>query len=114
MCPIFESYEVALENIDVNVDKVPMALCLVSMMQKQKSAKPLVVLFDSGSSHTWLNQKALPKGCVPTKVDAVSSRTLAGTLNSNLSVEMERLVFPEFFKTRFIDSVEARVFQTPC
>ena len=35
-------------------------------------------------------------------------------MESNLSVTMERLVFPEFFKTRVIDKLEAKVFHTDC
>ena len=85
------------------------------MIQNCKAEKPLVCLFDSGSSHTWFKRKSLPKGCNPIKCERISSSTLAGSLNSNQQVELQRLVFPEFFKTRFVDSAKARVFDnTQC
>ena len=91
-----------------------MASCVVQLFQKQASKKPFVVLFDSGSSHTWWNGNSLPKGCVPAKTDPLSSATLAGPMKSNLTVKLERITFPEFFKTRIVDSLDARVFHTHC
>ena len=64
---IFESYEVAVKEINVYIDNVPMAVCVVQFINKQASKKPLIVLFDSGSSHTWFKGSSLPKGCVPMK-----------------------------------------------
>ena len=91
-----------------------MALCMVGSMMKKACAKPLVVLFDSGSSHTWWNIKAIPGGAVPRKVPSSSSSTLAGDLKSNLEITLEDLIFPEFFKTRRLGKVEARVFTAEC
>jgi len=98
----------------VEVDKVPLGICLAKAVNHQQCLKPLLILFDSGASHTWINRRALPKGCVPTKVDGVRSSTLAGTLESCLKVTMNHVVFPEFFKSRFISEVEAFVFNTGC
>ena len=105
-----DSYEVANKNND----KVPMASCVIQFANKQALKKPLLVLFDSGSSSTWFSAKALPPGCVPNKVDPLSSSTLAGQMTSNLEVKLDRLTFPEFFKTRVVDSVNTRVFHTEC
>jgi hypothetical protein len=91
-----------------------MALCMVGAMMKHVVRKPLVVLFDSGSSHTWWNIKSIPGGVVPRKVDSSSSLTLAGPMQSNLEVTVEDVTFPEFFKTRRIGKVEARVFTAEC
>ena len=96
------------------VDNVPLASCIVQFMQKQQLKKPYIVLFDSGSSHTWWNGKSLPKGCVPQRGKTVSSTTLAGDMQTNLIAKLEGITFPEFFKTRKIDSVEARVFHADC
>ena len=108
--PVDESYEIA----DNKTDKVPMATCVVNLVNKHALTKPLLVLFDSGSNSSWIKAKSLPKGVVPTKVDEISSSTLAGSMKSNQQVTLERLVFPEFFKTRVVDSLEARVFHTTC
>ena len=109
-----ESYEVADNKRNIYQDEVPMALCLVNTMAKQPARKPFVVLMDSGASHTWWNIKSLPPGCVPKKVETSSSSTLAGDLKSNLQVELEDVVFPEFFKTRRICKIDARVFTDEC
>ena len=110
-----ESYEVASDKIDINgKDKVPMVLCMAHSIQKQASSRPLLVLLDSGASSSWFHRSALPKGAVPSKTDVLSSVTLAGNLQSSQKVNLERVSFPEFFKTRFIDSIECRVFDTPC
>ena len=109
-----ESYEVASKNINVNTDKVPLATCVIQFINKQALKKPILVLFDSGSSSTWISASALPKGCVPKKCDEIKSTTLAGTMKSNQEVSLDRIVFPEFFKTRVVDTIQARVFHAPC
>lgn len=111
---MYESYEVAKDNIDHNVDKVPMASCVVRLMNNQKTKKPFLVLFDSGSDTSWWSADALPKGCVPSVTNAVSSSTLSGPMMSNRKVTLEGVYFPEFFKTRYLHTMEARVFSTPC
>jgi hypothetical protein len=119
--PEGDSYEVASDDNDpednnrnIYTDEVPMALCMVGAMMKHVVRKPLVVLFDSGSSHTWWNIKSIPGGVVPRKVDSSSSSTLAGPMQSNLEVTVEDVTFPEFFKTRQIGKVEAWVFTAEC
>ena len=91
-----------------------MALCMVNAMAKQPARKPFVVLFDSGSSHTWWNIKSLPPGAVPRKVESSSSATLAGDMTSNLEIDLEDVTFPEFFKSRRLCKIEARVFTAEC
>ena len=111
-----ESYEVADNPKERNIyeDEVPMALCMVNSVSKARNDRKFVVLFDSGSSHTWWNIKSLPKGCVPRKVEASSSATLNGNMSSNLEVDVQDVTFPEFFKTRRLHKIEARVFTAPC
>ena len=109
-----ECNEVADKNIRIYVDDVPMASCIVQLFQKKENRRPFIVLFDSGSSHTFWNIKSLPKGCVPLKVDAVQSSTLAGPMQSQLEVTLEHIVFPEFFRTRQVREVQAKVFNADC
>ena len=78
------------------------------------SRQPYIVLFDSGSSHTWWNAKSIPKGCVARKVEPSTSSTLNGTMESSLEVTIKDLIFPEFFKTRKLQDLEARLFHTDC
>ena len=111
---MFESYEIASKEIDIYVDKVPMASCIAQLVQRQVLNKPLVVLFDSGSTHSWFHSSCVPKGCVPKIVPSVSSATLAGNIESNQEVTVENVSFPEFFKTRRLDKITGRLFRTPC
>ena len=110
----YESYEVAMDKIDIYTDQVPMTSCVVQFMQNQASTKPYIILFDSGSSHSWWNHKSIPKGCTPKKVEATNSQTLAGNMNSSLEIQLENVTFPEFFKTRKVGEITARLFTAKC
>ena len=46
-------------------DKVPMASLLVRTVHKHLNGRPLIILWDSGSSLMWINSHCLPKGCIP-------------------------------------------------
>ena len=43
-----------------------------------------------------------------------TSQTLAGTFTSNQEIQLEQIMLPEFFKTRKIDHVKAKIFTTQC
>lgn len=113
-----ECYEVADDEksnkLNVYEDEVPIGLVIVDSMNKQTVRRPYVGLFDSGSSHTFWNIKSLPKGCVPRKLEGVTSATLAGTLESTLEIDLQDVAFPEFYKTRRLTELKARVFTAPC
>ena len=95
-------------------DEIPITTCTTGGIQKTPTKKPFLVLLDSGAHGSWWNAKSLPKGCSPRKVESIQSSTLAGTMESNLAVTVENVTFPEFFRTRKLMEVEARVFHTPC
>ena len=40
---VFENYAAALQNIKIYVDKVPMASCVVALMQNQQSKRPYIL-----------------------------------------------------------------------
>ena len=95
-------------------DEVPMASCVVGSVSKQALSKPLVVLFDSGASHTWWNIKSLPKGAVPCCVESSTSDTSAGSVTTKLAVTVENVAFPEFFKSQKLSANDAKVFTAKC
>ena len=95
-------------------DEIPMALCMVKWIAKQSSNQPYVVLFDSGSSHTWWNQKSLPRGANPRKVEGSACSTLAGNFGSNMEIDLEEIAFPEFFRNRRVGKLTAKVFTAEC
>jgi hypothetical protein len=43
-----------------------------------------------------------------------TSMTIAGQFNSNKTVELTNLCFPEYYRTRYFSSYKARVFETSC
>ena len=47
-------------------------------------------------------------------VQMVSNQTMAGTFSSNQQVELEGVVFLEFFQTWTLDNIEARIFNSDC
>ena len=100
--------------MEAKEDEIPITTCTAENIQKTFTKKPFLVLLDSGAHGSWWNAKSLPKGCSPKRVESVQSSTLAGTMESNLAVTVENITFPEFFRTRKLMEVEARVFHTPC
>ena len=95
-------------------DKVPMASLLVRTVHKHLNGKPLIILWDSGLSLTWISSHCLPKGCIPARAEKLSSNTLVGQMSSDTQVTLENLVLPEFFKTRVVEKATARVFHADC
>jgi len=95
-------------------DLIPMSIASVSTIQKQPHERPLLVLFDSGSQGTWINGKALPPGVIGKKVKSITGSTMAGIFTSNQEVSIGDLVLPEFYRSRRIDGVKARIFYSPC
>ncbi|NND94264.1 MAG: DDE-type integrase/transposase/recombinase, partial [Flavobacteriales bacterium] len=55
----------------------------------------------------------MPKNVVARIGDMNSCTTLAGSLNSNRFVTLNRTCFPEFYKSKFIDRINAKVFDNP-
>ena len=51
---------------------------------------------------------------MPRKVEKCQSNTLGRTLESSLAVTATGVTFPEFFRSRQIQDLEARVFHAPC
>ena len=104
-----ESYEVApVPNVAPGYrlqedDTVPMVSAVVHSINKAPTKRPFIVLLDSGSGVSWWNGKSLPKGCVPKKGERMKSLTLAGEMDSSLTVQLQGLSFPEFFKKRTMD-----------
>ena len=111
-----ESYEVAHDGSkrDIYRDEIPMALCMVNSVAKQPSQQSYVVLFDSGSSTTWWNVKSLPPGASPRRVETTACHTLAGNMSSSMELDLEEITFPEFFRTRQLGKITARVFTAEC
>jgi hypothetical protein len=56
----------------------------------------------------------LPEGTRGDKEPPLIGMTIARQFNSNKTVELTNLCFPEFYRTRYFSSYKARVFETSC
>ena len=71
-------------------------------------------LLDSGGSHTVIQRRVLPRGCVPlTSETNHTTQTTSGVMNLNQYVILRRLTLPEFDRGTSIDSIKAFVIDQP-
>ena len=101
-------------QVKVDEELLPLTIGLAEQIQGQVFRKPMVLLLDSGSTTTWINKKALPRGIQGETVDKITGSTLGGTFNSTEQVCIEELSFPEFFAKRKLPKLSARVFHADC
>ena len=72
----------------------------VQSIQKQPVTKPLIALFDPGSTSSYIKQGALPPGATPVIHRSVqSATTIGGSTQCNRSVEVQGLIWPEFTRS---------------
>lgn len=76
------------------VDLLPITTMMASSIQQNGTAKPLLILFDSGTRVNWIRRGALPKGVVGKKVDTLEGTTLAGGFKSNIEVVFKDMILP--------------------
>jgi Retroviral aspartyl protease len=99
-------------------DFIPSTVCFASSTHNHSiSPSPLFhVLFDSGSSHSYITRSSIPSAVIPqqlTKPHFVS--TAAGPLKINQSVDCHHLTFPEFSKSLKYEELTCQVFdQADC
>lgn len=103
-------YDEKLEDIDL----VPMTFVIVKRIQNGAVSRPLVCLFDTGATSTWVKRKTLPRGTHGQTVPSHTSATLAGEFSSKEVVNLQDLTFPEFSPSRTYDRCPARVFDADC
>ena len=72
-----------------------------------------IYLFDSGSTSTLINTRAVPTTATVRHGANQMVTTTQGTYNSTEYFNAEKLSFPECFKTRFIPLVHLRTFDSP-
>jgi hypothetical protein len=59
----------------------------------------MLVLFDPGSTTTWISSNKLSEGTKGDEAPLLIGMTIAGQFNSNKTVELTNLCFPEFYRT---------------
>ena len=88
------------ENVDKDIDLIPMTFLTAGVIQRQPLGRNYVCLLDSGSTTSWIRHDVLPKGTVGDKADKMTGSTLAGTFTSSSTVTLENVRLPEFFIKR--------------
>jgi len=65
-------------------DHLPMTYVKISSVSKHSLDAPLLCLFDSGASSSWIKRSVLPQGSKGgRRVEALTGVTMAGTFSSN-------------------------------
>ena len=94
-----------------NHGSILMSMAIACTINGKTSYWLLNVLFDSGGTATTINERALPKGCVPNMLKVpIVSQTIQGIYTTKRKVELDSLILPEFEKNLQIDSQSALVF----
>jgi hypothetical protein len=94
---------------------IPKSFLIARTINDKTSSRILTVLFDSGGSGCWINERVLPRDCKITILDQPkSSLTLAGTLSSHRVVCLHKIILPEFDRNKIIEQQGAYVFSGPC
>ena len=97
------------------VEHIPITVLIAQrVQQKPLMNRPFLCLLDSGTTGCWISRTRLQQNIQGKTVAEVTSQTLAGTFTSNQEIQLEQVMLPEFFKTRKIDYVQAKIFTTPC
>jgi hypothetical protein len=95
----------------IRIDNIPMSFATIKQIQQCDSMEPLLVLFDSGCCGNWIHLRRLPIGATPDKTAKITGSTMAGEFDSNRSVDLTDLCFPEFQQGRYISNKSAHVFE---
>jgi hypothetical protein len=71
-----------------------MISALAKDIHGQESNRNMLVLFDPGSTSTWISSNKLPEGTKGNKALPLIGMTIARQFNSNKTVELTNLCFP--------------------
>jgi hypothetical protein len=89
----------------------PLSIMVCDTMSKVRSHTLLKVLFDPGSTVTFISRKCLPRHCKPCPVaKSRSVNTLAGSCTASNMVVLCAIRLPELDKNRIINQRKALVF----
>ena len=78
------------------------------------SNNPYTVLFDSGSTSTWIARRCLPPDFTPRDAPPITGTTLAGPFTSNAIVHLFGVRLHEFQRNVSLTELKAHVFDNDC
>jgi hypothetical protein len=76
-----------------------MSFALTKAINGQESKRNMLVLFNPGLTSTWISSNKLPEGTKGNEAPPLIGMTIARQFNSNKTVELTNLCFPEFYRT---------------
>ena len=92
-------------------NKQPSTVISIKQIEKQTMTRHLRVLFDTGSSASFISRKVLPKGVIPRPIRNVITTTISGSQNLQGIVTLRGIMLPEFTTSRRISTpINALVF----
>ena len=92
-------------------NECPATICIIETISSIRNRKILRVLLDSGSSACLIKRSCLPQGVTPKVLtNAKLFSTLAGKLQTQSVVTLQRVRLPEFDKNRCVNEQDALVF----
>ena len=112
-----DTFVSADDTISVTTSKqelLPIALAVCGRIQGVPYKRSLLVLFDTGSTSTWMSRKCLPIGISGYTVQDVTGSTLAGTFSSKEQVCINDLILPEFNDKKSLYKLGAKIFDADC
>ena len=95
-------------------DKAPYSTTLIKTVNSQPLDRPLLALFDTGSTKTWIKKSALPPNVNGYTLPTVSSQTMAGKFQSNQGVNLDHIILPEFDPSKTYDHLQAQLLFNEC
>ena len=78
------------------MDLIPYSYLRVKFIQNQPDSRSFIVLFDSGSTTSWVAKNVLPKDVPPSIVAERKDETMAGTFVSNKGLMLQGINLYEF------------------
>jgi transposase InsO family protein len=95
-------------------DVAPVCIVKIHYISGIRLDRPLICLFDTGSTGTMIQQRCLPPGAKPNISNQKRiTTTINGSFDTSLSVQLNDISLPEFVNGRIIDGIEARLFDSP-
>ena len=95
------------------MDYLPEGSVLIDFLNEVRADLYALCLFDSGSTNTLINHRAVPPG-IPIKLGTPQSfTTTQGTYESSKIFQARNIFFPNFCKSRSIPEVQLRLFNSP-
>ena len=101
-------------NNKTKIENVPCTILQVQYIQEKSITKPLLILFDPGSTRSYINRKSLPAEAKPQiHREMLAATTLSGESTTNESVVLRNIIFPEFTRSLKMETCVMWVFDNP-